>query len=121
MGGDLWTVDHTVAEVKRAAARPVDGETLANKVLSTRLDSTGLRGGGGGGGDTRCRRSLDTDVAAPLFCESIREDAARLSPRPAEDQVLELTFDPPRPRRRCRSPVTMLICKCSRAIDVETV
>lgn len=38
-GGDLWTVDHTVAEVKGAAARPVDGETLANKVLSTRLDS----------------------------------------------------------------------------------
>lgn len=42
-GGDLWTVDHTVAEVKRAAARPVDGETLANKVLSTRLDSTPRR------------------------------------------------------------------------------
>lgn len=30
-----WTVDHTVAEVKRAAARPVDAETLANKVPST--------------------------------------------------------------------------------------
>lgn len=46
-GGELeglWTVDHTVAEVKRAAARPVDGETLANKVLSTQL--------GGGGGNT---------------------------------------------------------------------
>lgn len=38
--GCLWTVDHTVAEVKRAAARPVDGETPANKVLSTRLGST---------------------------------------------------------------------------------
>lgn len=37
----LWTVDHTVAEVKRAAARPVDGETPANKVASTPAGSGG--------------------------------------------------------------------------------
>lgn len=34
-GGALRTVDQTVAEVKRAAARPVNAETPANKVLST--------------------------------------------------------------------------------------
>lgn len=40
-GGSLWTVDHTVAEVKRAAARPVNGEMPANKVLSTGVGSGG--------------------------------------------------------------------------------
>lgn len=94
---------------------------MANKVLSTRLDSTRLCGGGGG--DTRCRRSLDADVAAALFCESIREDAVRLSPRPAEDQVLELTFDPPGPPQMVSM---MLICNAaeslkSRRFDSEWV
>lgn len=61
----LWTVAHAVAEVKRAAARPVNGETPANKVLSTPV----------GGADTWCCWSLDTGVAAVLFCESIRKAA----------------------------------------------
>lgn len=37
----MWTVAHAVAEVKRAAARPVNGETPANKVLSTPVGGAG--------------------------------------------------------------------------------